>query len=74
MQFFLVLDDVSIDVRLGVYFGLLDQGERVENIGRNGAGKATLLKQTSRVTAQSKGGIGLNGRVASILEVGTGFH
>lgn len=62
---FLALDDVSFAVK---------PGERVGIIGRNGAGKSTLLKLISRVTAPSKGWIGLNGRVASMLEVGTGFH
>ena len=64
-EIFLALDDVSFDVK---------PGERVGIIGRNGAGKSTLLKLISRVTAPSKGWIGLNGRVASMLEVGTGFH
>ena len=62
---FLALDDVSFDVA---------PGERVGIIGRNGAGKSTLLKLISRVTAPTGGTIGLNGRVASMLEVGTGFH
>ena len=62
---FLALDDVSFDVK---------PGERVGIIGRNGAGKSTLLKLISRVTAPTSGWIGLNGRVASMLEVGTGFH
>ncbi len=62
---FLALDDISFDVQ---------QGERVGIIGRNGAGKSTLLKLISRITAPTSGTIGLNGRVASMLEVGTGFH
>ena len=62
---FLALDDISFDV---------EQGERVGIIGRNGAGKSTLLKLISRITAPTSGAIGLNGRVASMLEVGTGFH
>lgn len=62
---FLALDDVSFDVR---------PGERIGIIGRNGAGKSTLLKLISRITAPTSGMIGLNGRVASMLEVGTGFH
>lgn len=62
---FLALDDVSFEVK---------SGERVGIIGRNGAGKSTLLKLISRVTAPTSGWIGLNGRVASMLEVGTGFH
>lgn len=62
---FLALDNVSFDVM---------KGERVGIIGHNGAGKSTLLKLISRITAPSKGEIGINGRVASMLEVGTGFH
>ncbi len=62
---FLALDDISFEVKTG---------ERVGIIGRNGAGKSTLLKLISRVTAPTSGWIGLNGRVASMLEVGTGFH
>ncbi|MBR4473716.1 MAG: ABC transporter ATP-binding protein [Oscillospiraceae bacterium] len=62
---FLALDGVSIDVK---------KGERVGIIGHNGAGKSTLLKLISRVTAPTGGRIGLNGRVVSMLEVGTGFH
>ncbi len=62
---FMALDDVSFDVK---------PGERVGVIGRNGAGKSTLLKLISRVTAPTSGTIRLNGRVASMLEVGTGFH
>ena len=52
----------------------VNKGERVGIIGHNGAGKSTLLKLISRVTAPTEGFIGLNGRVASMLEVGTGFH
>lgn len=62
---FLALDDVSFEVKAG---------ERIGIIGRNGAGKSTLLKLISRVTAPTSGMIGLNGRVASMLEIGTGFH
>ena len=62
---FLAIDDVSFDVKAG---------ERLGIIGRNGAGKSTLLKLISRITAPTSGWIGLNGRVASMLEVGTGFH
>lgn len=62
---FLALDGVSFDVK---------KGERVGIIGHNGAGKSTLLKLISRITAPTKGSIFLNGRVASMLEVGTGFH
>ncbi len=62
---FLALDNVSMEVK---------QGDTVGIIGRNGAGKSTLLKILSRVTAPTRGVIRLNGRVASLLEVGTGFH
>jgi lipopolysaccharide transport system ATP-binding protein len=64
-QNFLALDDVSFTV---------NQGDRVGIIGRNGAGKSTLLKILSRITPPTKGRIELNGRIASLLEVGTGFH
>ena len=62
---FMALDDVSVEVK---------KGERVGIIGHNGAGKSTLLKLISRITAPSSGDIWMNGRVASMLEVGTGFH
>ncbi len=62
---FLALDDVSFEVK---------QGDALGIIGRNGAGKSTLLKLLSRVTAPTKGTIAYSGRVASMLEVGTGFH
>lgn len=62
---FNALDGVSFNVR---------PGEAVGIIGHNGAGKSTLLKLVSRVTAPTKGEIRLHGRVASMLEVGTGFH
>jgi lipopolysaccharide transport system ATP-binding protein len=57
------------DIDLDVY-----EGEVVGIIGRNGAGKSTLLKVLSRITAPTKGRAVIRGRVASLLEVGTGFH
>lgn len=62
---FLALKDINITV---------NEGERVGIIGHNGAGKSTLLKLISQITAPSTGTIEMNGRVASMLEVGTGFH
>ncbi len=62
---FWALKDVSFDVM---------PGDRVGIIGRNGAGKSTLLKLLSRITEPTTGRITLRGRVASLLEVGTGFH
>ncbi len=52
----------------------IEQGDRVGIIGKNGAGKSTLLKIISQVTVPTKGRIGIKGSVASLLEVGTGFH
>lgn len=62
---FMALNGVSFEV---------NQGEAVGIIGKNGAGKSTLLKLLSRVTAPTKGTIEHYGRIASMLEVGTGFH
>ncbi|MBD3583443.1 ABC transporter ATP-binding protein [Flavobacterium selenitireducens] len=52
----------------------INQGDAVGIIGKNGAGKSTLLKLLSRVTSPTTGQIGVKGRIASLLEVGTGFH
>ena len=62
---FKALDDVSFEVKQGDVLGI---------IGRNGAGKSTLLKIISQVKAPSSGEIKIKGRVASLLDVGTGFH
>lgn len=59
------LRNVSFDV---------EKGQKIAIIGRNGAGKSTLLKILSQITAPTEGEIHLRGRVASLLEVGTGFH
>jgi len=62
---FWALKDLNIDIQ---------QGDRVGVIGRNGAGKSTLLKILSRITEPTTGRFKIRGRVASLLEVGTGFH
>ena len=62
---FWALDGINLQVKKGEALGI---------IGGNGAGKSTLLKILSRVTAPTEGTIGINGRISSMLEVGTGFH
>ncbi|HPO49250.1 MAG TPA: ABC transporter ATP-binding protein [Spirochaetota bacterium] len=62
---FMALQDVNFEIK---------EGEAVGIIGKNGAGKSTLLKILSRTTAPTKGQIKIRGKIASLLEVGTGFH
>jgi len=62
---FWALKDISFDIK---------KGDRVGVIGKNGAGKSTLLKILSRITAPTEGVVKVKGKIASLLEVGTGFH
>ena len=62
---FWALSDINLEV---------EQGDRLAIMGKNGAGKSTLLKILSRITAPTKGSFHVKGKIASLLEVGTGFH
>ena len=62
---FWALKDINLEIK---------KNDRIGIIGRNGAGKSTLLKIISRITEPTKGRVFIKGRVASLLEVGTGFH
>ncbi|AEF86261.1 ABC transporter, ATP-binding protein [Treponema primitia ZAS-2] len=64
-NYFWALKDISLEIK---------QGDRIGIIGKNGAGKSTLLKLLSRITSPTEGSIKIKGKVASLLEVGTGFH
>jgi len=62
---FWALNDINLEI---------EQGDRVAIMGVNGAGKSTLLKILSRITAPTEGSFNIKGRVASLLDIGTGFH